>query len=158
MAPPEPGSHDKESSDHANGKRPAVGSPSKVPSVVSTAKPVITQPGAQPNADGDATPTPSRPHTPLELNQEEERIIHDTLSRTPRTSYYAGSILEPEMANSRFHDMDLCILLQQESDRQVHDVVRRALRKAIYQRMKKLGMKYDREVRHDSACDASTFR
>jgi betaine lipid synthase len=64
-------------------------------------------------------------------------------SRTPRTSNYAGSILEPDVSSSRFHNMDLCILLQQENDPTVHEVVKKALRKAIHQRMKKLGMKYD---------------
>ena len=98
-------------------------------------------------ADVDATPTPSRPHSPAELNQEEERIVQDTLAaRTPRTSYYAGSTLEADVVNSRFHDMDLCILLHQENDPAVHEVVKRALRKAIHQRMKKLGMKHDRDV------------
>jgi hypothetical protein len=144
-APSEPNGHDKESSVHANGRRP-----SKVPSATSTAKLATTQSRAQPKSDGDATPTPSRPHSPTELNQEEQRIVHETLSKTPRTSYYAASTLEPEMFNSRYHDMDLCILLHQENDPTVHDVVKRALRKAIHQRMKRLGMNHDREVRSDS--------
>jgi hypothetical protein len=97
--------------------------------------------------DGDVTPTPSRPHSPGELNGEEEKMVRDTLTaRTPRTSYYAMSSLEPDVANSHFHDMDLCVLLHQESDPTVHEVVRRALRKAVRQRIKKLGMLYDIEV------------
>lgn len=93
-----------------------------------------------------ATPTPSRPHSPNSLNAEEEQIIADTLAKTPRTSYYAASVLEPEVKNSHFHDMDLCLLLQQENDPNVHEVVKRAVRKAVRQRVKRLGMKYDHEV------------
>jgi hypothetical protein len=47
-APSEPNGHDKESSVHANGRRP-----SKLPSAVSTAKPATTQSRAQPKSDGD---------------------------------------------------------------------------------------------------------
>ena len=49
------------------------------------------------------------------------------------------------MANSHFHDMDLCILLHQMDDYNTHEVVKKALRKAVRQRVKKLGMKYDSE-------------
>ena len=80
-----------------------------------------------------------------ELNQEEARIVADALAgRTPRTSYYAGS-LEEGMAN-HFHDIELCVLLHQESDPGAHEFVKKALRKAVRQRVKKLGMKYDNEV------------
>lgn len=94
---------------------------------------------------GDNTPTPSRPHSPDELDPEQVRIVNEALAaRTPRTSYYAAS-LEPEVTN-HFHDMELCVLLHQESDPSQHDVVKKALRKAVRQRIKKLGMKYDHEV------------
>jgi hypothetical protein len=59
---------------------------------------------------------------------------------------YAGSALETDVGDSHFHDMDLCILLHQEGDANVHEVVKRALRKAIRQRVKRLGMKHDNEV------------
>lgn len=107
----------------------------------------------QPAHDADVTPTPSRPHTPqspmspVELNAEEQRMVADTLAKTPRTSFYAGSVLGSEIVNSHFHDMDLCILLHEVEDQNVHDVVKKALRKAVRQRIKKLGMKYDNEVR-----------
>jgi hypothetical protein len=156
VAIPEANGHITEPSVHANGKQPSVASRSKAPTVLSAAKPAAThsQLPTRAEADADITPTPSRPHSPVELNQEEQRIVHDTLaSRTPRTSYYAGSTLEPDVSNSRFHDMDLCILLHQENDPTVHEVVKKALRKAIHQRMKKLGMKYDPQVRHVRTCE-----
>ncbi|KAL4074059.1 hypothetical protein J3A83DRAFT_4371343 [Scleroderma citrinum] len=96
----------------------------------------------------DVTPTPSRPHSPtFSLNAEEENIVAQTLAARGagnRTSY-APSTLETEIVNSHFHDMDLCILLHQMDDNTTHEVVKRALRKAVRQRVKKLGMKYDAE-------------
>ena len=95
----------------------------------------------------DLTPTPSRPRSPeVEgLDDEEARIVNDALAaQTPRTSVYAAP-LEPEVAN-HFHDMELCILLHQENDPAQHEIVKKALRKAVRQRVKKLGMKYDNEV------------
>ncbi|KAJ3505625.1 hypothetical protein NLJ89_g7322 [Agrocybe chaxingu] len=90
--------------------------------------------------DRDRTPTPTRPHSPEGLDAEEARIVNEALAaRTPRTSFYAAS-LEPE-ATSHFHDMELCVLLQQENDPAQHDIVKKALRKAVRQRIKKLGMK-----------------
>jgi hypothetical protein len=62
-----------------------------------------------------------------------------------RTSY-APSTLEPEIVHSHFHDMDLCILLHQMDDNTTHEVVKKALRKALRQRVKKLGIKHDQEV------------
>lgn len=81
-----------------------------------------------------------------ELNQEEARIVADALAgRTPRTSYYGSASLEEGVAN-HYHDVELCVLLQQESDPSAHEFVKKALRKAVRQRVKKLGMKYDNEV------------
>ncbi|KAG6334216.1 hypothetical protein ID866_4874 [Astraeus odoratus] len=95
-----------------------------------------------------ATPTPSRPHSPtFSLDAEEECIVAATLAARGagnRTSY-APSTLEPEIVNSHFHDIDLCILLHQMDDPSTHEVVKKALRKAVRQRVKKLGMKYDAE-------------
>ncbi|KAG1816141.1 uncharacterized protein BJ212DRAFT_1481217 [Suillus subaureus] len=98
--------------------------------------------------DGRATPTPSRPHSPsLSLNQAEEEMVAKALAECGagnRTSY-APSTLEPEIIDSHFHDMDLCILLHQMDDNTTHEVVKKALRKALRQRVKKLGMKYDQD-------------
>jgi hypothetical protein len=99
--------------------------------------------------DGGVTPTPSRPHSPsFSLNAAEEELVAKALAARGagnRTSY-APSTLEPEIVNSHFHDMDLCILLHQMDDNTTHEVVKKALRKALRQRVKKLGMKFDQEV------------
>ncbi|KAJ4483455.1 hypothetical protein J3R30DRAFT_3835130 [Lentinula aciculospora] len=100
--------------------------------------------------DVDATPTPSRPHTPDmdDLNQEEARIVEQALAsavRTPRTSYYTPSALDAEVQQSSFHDNELCILLHQLKAPQTHDLVRKVVLKAVKQRMKKLSMNYDNE-------------
>ena len=71
-------------------------------------------------------------------------MVNDALGRTPRTSFYE-SPLEPE-TTSHFHDMELCVLLHKENDPGEHDFIKKALRKAVRQRIKKLGMKYDHEV------------
>lgn len=111
----------------------------------------------QPSASGSkASPTshisqkereriPTRPLSPDVLDAEETRIVNDALAaRTPRTSYYGGS-LQPD-DTEHYHDMELCVLLHQETDPTQHDIVKKALRKAIRQRIKKLGMKFDQEV------------
>ncbi|EAU91127.2 hypothetical protein CC1G_03295 [Coprinopsis cinerea okayama7 len=78
---------------------------------------------------------------------EEARIVNEALlaqhAQTPRSTYYARSI-EPELTG-HYHDEELCQLLRHESDDTQPEVVRKALRKAIRQRVKKLGMKYDTE-------------
>ncbi|KAG0693304.1 hypothetical protein DFH29DRAFT_964675 [Suillus ampliporus] len=100
------------------------------------------------DGSGRVTPTPSRPHSPsFSLNQAEEELVAKALAARGagnRTSY-APSALEPEIVNSHFHDMDLCILLHQMDDNTTHEVVKKALRKALRQRVKKLGLKYDPE-------------
>jgi hypothetical protein len=116
----------------------------KAPSAVSQKPPSATGSRASLRQEHDGELTP-RAHSPNELDQEEARIVNDALAgRTPRTSYYAAS-LEPEIAN-HYHDMELCVLLHQESDPTAHEFVKKALRKAVRQRVKKLGMKYDNEV------------
>lgn len=99
--------------------------------------------------DGAATPTPSRPPSPsFSLDAAEEEMVAQALAARgagDRTSY-APSILEPEIVNSHFHDMDLCVLLHQMDDLSTHEIVKKALRKAVRQRVKRLGMKYDAEV------------
>ncbi|KAG9316340.1 hypothetical protein JVU11DRAFT_2371 [Chiua virens] len=98
--------------------------------------------------DGAATPTQRRSPSPsFSLNAAEEELVAQALAACgagDRTSY-APSTLEPEIVNSHFHDMDLCILLHQMDDLSTHEVVKKALRKAVRQRVKKLGMKYDVE-------------
>ena len=84
-----------------------------------------------------------------ELNEEETRLVEDVLNqgaKTPRTSYAATSVLEPNQF-SHYHDMNLCILLHQLDDPSQHEVVKKAVRKAVKSRVKQLGMKYDNEVR-----------
>ena len=83
-----------------------------------------------------------------ELNEEEARLVEDVLnqgSKTPRTSYAATSVLEPNQF-AHYHDMNLCILLHQLDDPNQHEVVKKAVRKAVKSRVKQLGMKYDNEV------------
>lgn len=124
----------------ANGKAPSSRASQKPLSAAGSRQ--IQQHDYQ-NGDGDLTP---RAHSPIDLDQEEREIVNAALaaSRTPRTSYYAAS-LEPEVAN-HYHDMELCVLLHQENDPAAHEFVKKALRKAVRQRVKKLGMKYDNEV------------
>ena len=100
--------------------------------------------------DPEATPTPSRPHsTSNDLDEEEQEMVRTVLSRTPRTSC-APSALEPEVQNSHFHDMELCELLHSLDGPSLSEVVKKAVRKAVRARVKKLGMKSDNEVRHPS--------
>ncbi|KAF7296151.1 hypothetical protein MKEN_01430400 [Mycena kentingensis (nom. inval.)] len=122
--------------------------PSAAPSVAAsqkTARSPQKAPSAAPSQRAQSVV--ERAPSPIELNPEEHRIVQDALasSRTPRTSHYAPSALGSDIVNSHFHDMDLCVLLQQESDPGVHEVVKKALRKAIRQRVKRLGMKHDNE-------------
>ncbi|KAJ3003329.1 hypothetical protein NUW54_g5357 [Trametes sanguinea] len=53
-------------------------------------------------------------------------------------------MLEPEVQNSHFHDMELCQLLH-ALDQPMGEPVKKAVRKAVRARVKKLGMKYDNE-------------
>lgn len=85
---------------------------------------------------------------PDDLDEEEARLVENVLnqgSRTPRTSYAATSVLEPNQF-AHYHDMNLCILLHQLDDPSQHEVVKKAVRKAVKARVKQLGMKYDNEV------------
>jgi hypothetical protein len=108
------------------------------------------------NADGSQSQSKqSRGATPRalspgpELNEEETRLVENVLNqgnRTPRTSYAATSALESNQF-THYHDMNLCILLHQLDDPSQHEVVKKAVRKAVKARVKQLGMKYDNEVR-----------
>ncbi|KAF7376127.1 hypothetical protein MSAN_00027600 [Mycena sanguinolenta] len=130
--------------------------PSGVPSKAPSAAPSAARSHHTAQSPRGKTPSIAQSYKPvsvaeedgagMELNQEEAQIVRDMLAgRTPRTSHYAPSALGSDIVNSHFHDMDLCVLLQQESDPNVHEVVKKALRKAIRQRVKRLGMKYDNE-------------
>ena len=115
-----------------------------------TLSPVPSAPNTlRTNADDPlATPTQSqaRPMSPEEeLNDYETEIVQGILSaRTPRTSI-APSLLAEEIKRSNFHDEDLCILLHAADDPTQHDIVRKALRKAVAARIRKLGYKSDKE-------------
>ena len=136
-----PSRQSKELSYVEEGKPPSQLSSMKQPSAVASH---TSRPGRL-EGDRDLTPTPSRAHSPDGLDDEEARMVNVALAaQTPRTSIYAAP-LEPEIA-SHFHDMELCILLHQENDPAQHEIVKKALRKAVRQRVKKLGMKYDNEV------------
>jgi hypothetical protein len=135
-------------------KPPTQVSASKAPSM----EPSMRSQGSKIDKESNATPLPPRPQSPLDLDQEEAKIVRDALaSKTPRTSYYASTALDPDATN-HYHDFELCILLHQESEPTQHEFVKRALRKAVKQRVKKLGMKYDNEVslRHRCSDDPST--
>ena len=81
-----------------------------------------------------------------ELNDYETEIVQGILSsRTPRTSMIAPSVLAEDVKRSQYHDEDLCILLHAADKEMQHEVVRKALRKAVAARIRKLGFKSDRE-------------
>jgi hypothetical protein len=83
--------------------------------------------------------------SPDVLTQAEEKVVREYLSRTPNRTSYAPSSLEPDVQNTHYHDMELCILLHALDDPSQHEVAKKALRKAVRQRVKRLGMKYDNE-------------
>ncbi|OJT01677.1 hypothetical protein TRAPUB_7879 [Trametes pubescens] len=116
-----------------------------------SAPPMSPARSRHPVNDPDSTPTPSRPASPVEhLSAEEQRLVQDLLTRPSRsrTSYapsaMAPSMLEPEVQNSHYHDMELCQLLH-ALDQPMGEPVKKAVRKAVRARVKKLGMKYDNE-------------
>jgi len=83
-------------------------------------------------------------------------MVNELLTRTPRTSYTVSpSILAAEVQHSHHHDEDLCVLLHAADDSAMHEIVKRAVRKAIRSRLKKLGMKGDNDVRCIHALDVS---
>ncbi|KAF8627801.1 hypothetical protein AX15_004227 [Amanita polypyramis BW_CC] len=123
---------------------------SVVPSQLSAAKPASASSKrshqSKVDRESNVTPTPARPHSPIDLDQEEAKIVRDALAgKTPRTSYYASSAAIDPDATGHYHDLELCILLHEENDTNQHEYVKRALRKAIKQRIKKLGVKYDND-------------
>ena len=103
--------------------------------------------GHQHHSHEDQTPVQSRSQSQVdeELDEEEEEMVRTILSRTPRTSM-APSALEPDLHDSHFHDMELCELLHSLDAPNLPEVVKKAVRKAVRARVKKLGMKSDNEV------------
>jgi len=60
-------------------------------------------------------PCPSRLHSlSFSLNQAEEELVAKALAEcnTGNRTSYAPSTLEPEIVDSHFHDMDLCIFIK----------------------------------------------
>jgi hypothetical protein len=100
-------------------------------------------PASLPDREQDETPRPASPD--VAMTPAEETVIRDVLSTANRTSY-APSTLEPDVQNTHFHDMELCILLHALDDHGAHEVAKKALRKAVRQRVKRLGIKYDHNV------------
>ncbi|KAG2337015.1 hypothetical protein BDR05DRAFT_1005384 [Suillus weaverae] len=93
-------------------------------------------------------PTPSLPHSlSCSSNQAEEVMVAKALAEqgTANRTLHTPSALEPEIVDSHFHDMDLCILLHQMDDNTTHEVVKKVLQKASRQCVKKLGMKFDQD-------------
>ena len=103
--------------------------------------------GHQHHDHEEQTPVQSRTQSQVDedLDEEEEEMVRTILSRTPRTSM-APSALEPDIHNSHFHDMELCELLHSLEAPNLPEVVKKAVRKAVRARVKKLGMKSDNEV------------
>lgn len=103
--------------------------------------------GHQHHGHEEQSPVQSRTQSQVdeELDEEEEEMVRTILSRTPRTSM-ALSALEPDIHNSHFHDMELCELLHSLDAPNLPEVVKKAVRKAVRARVKKLGMKSDNEV------------
>lgn len=97
-------------------------------------------------SEGGRTPRIQVTSPSVELDPSEAALIRDVIDS--RRSSYAlpPSTLEPEVAKSHFHDMDLCIMLHQMDDPNTHEVIKKVLRKAVRQRVKKLGMTYDSQV------------
>ncbi|KAG8894396.1 hypothetical protein FRB99_001290, partial [Tulasnella sp. 403] len=94
---------------------------------------------------GDRTPKQDRARSPQERVSHKEAL---DMLRTPRTSYTVSpSILADEVGRSQFHDEDLCVLLHSADDPSMPDVVRKAVRKAVRSRVKKLGLKNEDEYR-----------
>lgn len=97
----------------------------------------------------DITPTPSRAVSPQAERRHRSMTEKEALEllKTPRTSYtVTPTDLAAEVQKSHFHDEDLCVLLHVADDPTVHDVVRRAVRKAVRSRVKKLGFDTEAQV------------
>ncbi|KAG8991344.1 hypothetical protein FRB94_014626 [Tulasnella sp. JGI-2019a] len=99
--------------------------------------------------EGDNTPTASRVQSPTQqmVPRLSAREAID-LIRTPRTSYsVTPSVLAQEVNKSNHHDDDLCVLLHAADDPLLPDVVKKAVRKAVRSRLKKLGVDDEEQYR-----------
>jgi hypothetical protein len=106
---------------------------------------VVAPPQSIPDRDQDHTPRAMSPEG--RMTSAEEQVISDILSgKTPNRTSYAPSNIEAEVKDSHYHDMELCVLLHSLDDPNQHEVTRKVLRKAVRQRVKKLGLKYDHDV------------
>ncbi|KAG8850735.1 hypothetical protein FRB96_009602 [Tulasnella sp. 330] len=92
--------------------------------------------------EGENTPTASRAQSPQQqmVPRLSAREAMDMI-RTPRTSYSVSpSVLANDVAKSHHHDDDLCVLLHAADDPVLPDVVKKAVRKAVKSRLRKLGV------------------
>ena len=103
----------------------------------------------------DRTASPPPPQSARRHRSEAERSGAERMTaqealaaiRTPRTSYsLSPSQLAAEVNRSHFHDEDLCVLLHAADDPETPDAVRKALRKAVKGRVKKLGLESEDQV------------
>ncbi|KAJ7594594.1 hypothetical protein C8J56DRAFT_442742 [Mycena floridula] len=134
----------EESEEQSHHSKPTIAPPSPPASPRSRHSKIPSErPASKVPGEGERTPTPSRPASPDELNEEEQRIVQNAL--TPRTSFYSPSTLDPEIL-APYHDMELCILFGQLNDPNAHEYVKKAVRKAVRQRIKRLGMKHDNDA------------
>lgn len=101
------------------------------------------------------TPTASRAQTPQPQKDMPRLSTKEAMDmiRTPRTSYSVSpSALGAEVNKSQHHDEELCVLLHAADDPELPDVVRKAVRKAVRSRLKKLGVDDEEQV-----CEVSTL-
>lgn len=88
---------------------------------------------------------PSRPHSTVGKRYTGKQLVD--MIKTPRTSFtISPSVLADEVGHSHFHDEDLCVLLHAADDEYLHDVVKKAVRKAVRARLKHLGLSHEDEV------------
>jgi hypothetical protein len=80
-----------------------------------------------------------------ELDRDEEETVGTILSRASRSSM-APSTIGSDVQISHFYDMELCELLHSLEAKNLPEIAKKAVRKAVRARVKKLGMKSDNEV------------
>ncbi|TFK53586.1 hypothetical protein OE88DRAFT_1261324 [Heliocybe sulcata] len=97
--------------------------------------------------DGGVTPRQSRPQSPMDMDEGDAEKVRDLLSRRMSMTSMALTNMQTDIHNSHFHDMELCVLLHSLEDPNLHDITKKAVQRAVRQRIKKLGMKYDTEYR-----------
>ncbi|KAG8967104.1 hypothetical protein FRC03_010745 [Tulasnella sp. 419] len=97
--------------------------------------------------NGALTPRARSPNPPPARKELTEQEALELL-RSPRSVFTVSpSDLAAEVHDSNFHDEDLCILLHVADDPSVHDVVRKAVRKAVRSRIKRLGLDSEAQFR-----------